>query len=139
MKITKTMQYINVDGDWLDKSQDVEDGDTVVIADAGIQRDSRYTNEDGSAKKEYVFKVKVGDKELNARFNGKSRDALIDAFGDETKDWVGKEVTVRIKKDTIGGKKVIIAYFVTPEWDFDEYGELFNTADQAPVEGTIEI
>jgi hypothetical protein len=57
---------------------------------------------------------------------------LIEEFGDETADWVGKEVTVRSKKDVVGGRKVEIFYFVTPNWDFDEYREITKMDDNTP-------
>jgi len=62
---------------------------------------------------------------------------LIEEFGDETDAWAAREVKVLTKKDTIAGKKVIIAYFVADGWTLDDYGELVKgpasaTADVTP-------
>ena len=57
-------------------------------------------------------------------FNQKTINVLFEEFGDETESWVGKDVKVIMKKDTIAGKRVEIVYLVVGNWELDEYGDL---------------
>jgi hypothetical protein len=66
-------------------------------------------------------------------------NVLIDELGEESEDWVGKDVRVILKKDTIAGKKVIIAYFVVGDWNLDEYGELCKKGEIKVDENGEEI
>lgn len=108
---------------------DIQDGDVVTITNAGTV----VTGEFGD---QTVFEIKTRNGEKNANFNQSSINILIDAFGDETTEWVGKEVTVRTKKGMFGGKKGIAAYFVTPEWKLDDFGDLVKEEAPAKIPNT---
>ena len=47
---------------------------------------------------------------------------MIDAYGDETSHWVGKEVKVWIIKSMIGGKLKDVIYLTAPDWVEGEDG-----------------
>lgn len=104
---------------------DIQTGDTVTILNEG-------TVEDGQYGKQHNFKIETRNGEKKQSFNQKTINILIDEFGEDSKDWVGKEVTVLTKKDVIAGKRVIIAYLVTEGWQFDDFGELvqFNPTEE---------
>ncbi len=54
----------------------------------------------------------------------------------------GAEIIVKTHPDVVAGKKVDIYYFVTPEWEFDEYRELTkpsNIKDESPDESPDEL
>jgi len=134
--MTKT---VNIDGEWGKKGEDYVAGDTLVIKDSGTTREGNFADENGNKKMETIFSMQTKNGDKNIRLNQTSINALIDSFGDESNDWIGKEVIVRMKKDTVAGKKVDIYYFVTPEWDFDEYRELVKGGASSPVEASEEI
>lgn len=71
----------------------------------------------------------------------KSINALIDSFGSDSKEWVGKDVKVLINKTVIGGNKRVVAYFVTPEWSLDDFGDLVKEGEAKvdPAPGNAEI
>lgn len=96
---------------------DIQNGDKVKILSEGETTTGQYGDKQ-------TFKIETRNGEKKCDFNQKTPNVLIDAYGDEDKEWVGKELNVILKKDTIGGKKVIIAYIVPDGWKLDDYGEL---------------
>jgi hypothetical protein len=40
------------------------------------------------------------------RLNKTNREAMIEAYGDETAEWLGKSATISIEKVMVGGKKM---------------------------------
>jgi len=122
MKLVKSNTF---SGDWLDKEKEVRTGDTVTIANAGEIVDSQYTYDDGTPKKQHLFKIKLANgEERNVTLNRSTLDILIDELGDETEHWVGKEVKVFTHKTVIGGNKVVILYLATDDWTLDDFGEM---------------
>lgn len=101
---------------------DIQNGDTITIKNAG----EMVKNNFGGESFEFLITTRNGDKIAN--LNQSSINVLHDVFGADTTGWVGKTVKVLTKKDVVAGKKVIIAYFVTPEWSLNEYGELEKPA-----------
>lgn len=105
---------------------DIKNGDKVKILNAGTIVTGEYGDQ-------HVFSIMTRNGEKNANFNKNTLNTLVDEFGDESEDWVGKEVTVLTKKDVIAGRKVIIAYFVPEGYILDDYGELVK-GGSAPTE-----
>ena len=79
------------------------------------------------------FKIKTRNGEKKLAINQASQNVLIEELGDETENWVGKDVKVILKKDVIAGKKVIIPYLVVEGWGLDEYGELVKEGKATEV------
>ena len=96
---------------------DIKNGDTIKIMDAG-------NLEVGQFGEQHNFRVKTRNGEKKMPFNQKTINVLFEEFGDETESWVGKDVKVIMKKDTIAGKRVEIVYLVVGNWELDEYGDL---------------
>jgi len=111
---------ITVKGEFAKKGEDINEGDTVKITSEGEWIEGQYG-------KQFTIKIETKNGEKNVNFNQTTINILHDEFGEDSKGWVGKDVLIRMKKDTVAGKKVDIYYFVTPNWDFDEYRELYNT------------
>ena len=107
-------------GQYAKKGEDIRGGDSVEILDEGEWVEGQFG-------KQFVVKIKttVGE-ERNVNFNQTTINVLHDEFGEDTAEWVGRSVVIKVKKDVVAGKKVDIYYFVTPNWDFDEYRELVN-------------
>jgi len=78
-------------GSWLKKGEDVKDGDLITIANEGKKTTGEYGEQD-------VFLMKTGDKEGNISINQTSINNWIDAFGDDSINWIGKEVKVMVVK-----------------------------------------
>jgi len=96
---------------------DIVSGDIIKLLDGGVAEEWNFGLQ-------HNFKIETRNGEKKASFNQKSINVLIDEFGDNTDNWVGKSVSVITKKDVIGGKKCIVDYFVTKGWSLDDYGDL---------------
>lgn len=101
---------------------DIKNGDKITILDSGTERDTEW-----GIKQTFVVKTRNGDKSLD--FNQKSINCLIDSYGEESNDWIGKEVNVYLHKGMFGGKKGIATYVVPNGWVLDEYGDLSKSLD----------
>lgn len=107
------MEYTkSIGGAWLD-ADSVVDGSKVKIINEVVKRDSPFKDDEGNQKTENVGKVQIGDKEpVNMRFNWTTIYGLMDAFGKDTKEWVGQTVTARVKEAVVGDKVRTIIYLV---------------------------
>jgi hypothetical protein len=110
-------KVVRAQGEFAKKGEDIIPGDTVTIKSPG----EWITGDFGE---QFVIKVATRNGDKNVRFNQTNLNILHDEFGKDTTAWIGKSVVIRMKKDVVAGKKVDIYYFVTPDWDFDEYREL---------------
>ena len=110
---------------------DIKVGDLVKILDSG-------TEEDGQWGKQSNFKIKTRNGEKKLAFNQATINVLVEEFGKESENWIGKDVKVLISKKVIAGKKCIIPYLVTEGWSLDEYGELVKEGGSKESIDTIE-
>jgi len=110
---------------------DLKNGDTIKILDAGII-------EPGTYGEQHNFRIETRNGEKKQSFNQATLNVLHDELGEESENWINKDARVILKKDTIAGKKVIIAYFVVGDWNLDEYGELCKKGEVKVDEKTDE-
>lgn len=96
------MEYNNVSGAWL-KVDDSLDGKKIKLLNECVTVESRFKNEDGSPKTENQVKAQFesGDP-VNMRLNWTTVYGLIEAFGKESKSWIGHTLTARVKDATTG-------------------------------------
>lgn len=107
MKYTK---HVSV-GEFAKKGVDINNNDLITIANEGKQVQSTFDPE----KTQDVFLVKlINGEEKNINVNKTSLNGLIDAFGDESINWVGKQVKVWIIKSNVAGKFVDVLYISHP-------------------------
>lgn len=112
MKYTKTVRT----GKFAKAGEDYKEGDLVTVLSEGVKTEGQFGMED-------VFRVRmVNGNELTMRFNKTSINNMIDAFGDESKQWVGKEVKVWRILQNVQGKMLRVTYLSHPEADIDEQG-----------------
>jgi len=87
------------------KPEMVKDGDTVEILDEGTIRESKF------GKDRVVVTVKLPNGETALwSLNQTTLNALIQGYGDETKNWVGKKVKVTIATTFIAGQRKTVVY-----------------------------
>jgi hypothetical protein len=75
-----------------------------------------------------VFSISTRNGDKNIALNQSSINTLIEVYGNESLDWVGKEVCVSTKKDVVAGKRVIIAYLHPASYALNEWGDLEKIA-----------
>lgn len=98
-----------------DYEADLKDGDIITILDSG----NTVTGEYGD---QFVLKIKTRNGEKNMAINQTSDNNLVDAFGDESENWVGKEVKVWIIKAIVSGKLQLVSYLSDPKASMDDEG-----------------
>lgn len=103
MKIEKSS---GVGGTWLPK-KDLENGQALKLT-----TEAQYV--EGQNGKQLVAKCKVKgmDGEFNLAINTPTKNALIEAFGDDSVNWVGKLLTVAVESGIFAGKRGIMLNLV---------------------------
>jgi hypothetical protein len=105
-------------GAFLKKGEDIKDGDILTIANEGKKLSGEFGEQ-------IVILVKKDDKEGNVGLNTTSVNNLIDAYGEDTVNWVGKEVKVMAIRQNVQGKIMPVYYYLHPETIIDEDTGLF--------------
>ena len=110
MKVTVESKFV--------KSGDVKDGDLLEFTNEGEQSDSPFKDKDGKVKQQFSIGVKLpnGD-EKTMSLNNTSKQNMIDAYGDESKAWVGKAATVHIREEKVGNDFKDVIYLTHPNKD----------------------
>jgi hypothetical protein len=119
-KYTKT-----IGGAWA-KGSDLASGTKAQIVSETVHTESRYKDEKtGAAKYQDVAKVRFDGKDeaLNVNLNRATVYGLIDAFGEESKEWTGHTLTVHTEKVVVGGKRVTALYLVPDGFEVKENSE----------------
>jgi hypothetical protein len=109
-KVTKS-----TGGAWLDKKA-LKTGDVIKIV-------SEAMDEEGQNGTQLVALVRVKGWTGEAQklsINSPSKNALIDVFGDDTKNWQGQLLTAHIEKTMIAGKRGIALYLIPEGYELTE-------------------
>mgnify|MGYP001563259909 CR=1 FL=1 len=114
---------INTDDTRFLKIEDVQHKDTVSIESEGIWQDSNFKDEDGNPQREFRIHFKLGNGETRSTTLRSSNVKLLGrTFGDETRDWVGKELRAW-KTKSEKAKAGYVFLFVPTDWERDDTGE----------------
>lgn len=103
-------------GSFLEKGKDIKDGDIIQIANEGKQVEGKFGMQDL-----FLIKTKEG-KEGNVSFNQTSINCLVEAYGEESKNWIGKTAKIWAILSNVQGKMVKVYYFTHPNAELDETG-----------------
>ena len=120
------MKYIKKTsvGAYLKKGEDIKDGDIVEIANEGKQVEGQFGRQD-------VFLIKTKNKEGNISFNQTSVNNMIDAYGEDSINWIGEKVKVWAIMSNVQGKMTKVYYFSHPEAEISDDGEfLIQNSDK---------
>ena len=99
---------LNDNTKWL-SAKNCADGDIIEFLDEGEWRDStKFTYENGDPVRQLVFKVTHNGEEKQITLIKPSRIAMIEAFGDDTLEWVGKKAKISLALNTQGTKSIIL-------------------------------
>jgi len=123
MKVNKKT---TLSGEWAKIKEDIDNGNIITIKNEGEVISGDYGDRN-------VFKVETKNGEKLLSFNQTSVNYLIDVYGDETAQWIGKKIKVWVVKSNVGGKIRNIAYLTAPDWI--ETNEGFSS----PTEGETGI
>lgn len=113
-------------GAFAEKGVDIKDNDIITIANEGKQVEGQFGMQD-------IFLVKLANgEEKNVALNQKSLNNLVDAFGEDSTKWIGKEAKVWIVKCMVSGKFQKVLYLAHPDAQMMDDGS-FVMGDPIPV------
>jgi len=111
-------------GQFAKKGVDFKNGDTLQVANEGKKVEGQFGTQD-------VFLVKLpSGEEKNVSFNQTTMNGFIDAYGEESKLWIGKDIKAHIIKQNVSGKFIDVAYFSHPDAELTESGFLMSGTDK---------
>ena len=111
----KVQKKVSIQGEWAKAKVDLDNGDIIKVIDGGKIVPGDYGER-------HVFKVETKNGEKLLSFNQTTMNYLIDAFGEETDSWAGKEVKVWLIKSNVSGKIRNVVYLTAPDWVEGEDG-----------------
>lgn len=108
----KYQKQISVSGAWAKASEIIAKKAKIVSETNPMP--SSFLNKDGTTKTQDVCKVQFeGIKEpLNVSLNRATINGLIEAFGEDSADWMNHELSVATEKVRVAGKAVTALYLV---------------------------
>lgn len=108
-----------VNGAWV-KAADVVSGTKAKLITECVPSESVW---EGKTIKNNVAKIRFqGDagEAKNVNVNKPSINALVDAFGTDSKKWVGQLLTAQTEKMLVGGKRVTALYLIPEGYEMKE-------------------
>jgi len=130
----KIIKKVSVSGEFAKVGKDIVDGDVVEILDSG-------TIISGEWGDRHAFKIGTSNGERILSFNQTSLNNLIDAFGDNSEEWIGSKVKVFVIKQMIDNKLKNVAYLTGEDWMMTDDGKFLpptheqkETANQGETE-----
>lgn len=95
---------------------DIKDQSIIKFTTEGEWKESaKFTNADGTPKSQFQIKVLTPENgELLLTLNKNSFNRMIDEFGDDTANWVGKEVRAHVKEENVAGEFRNVIYLTHP-------------------------
>lgn len=103
-----------VGGAWVDKKE-LRSGDIVKLTS-----EAKWI--DGQNGKQLVAKMRIKgiQEEKNVAINSPSKNALIEAFGDDSNNWKDKHLTVATESGIFAGKRGIALYLIPEGFSLGE-------------------
>lgn len=100
----KYQSQTTISGGWVDKTK-LTNGQRAKIVSEAQPVPSSFMDSKGNAQTQDVARVQFeGQKEsVNCNLNKPTVNALIQAFGEDSKDWMGHYLTVEIEKVRVAG------------------------------------
>lgn len=111
-------------GKWTDVKT-LKDGMQAKIVDECVKQESQYKDKDGLPKTENIAKVRFQGlpEASNTRINWTTINALIDAHGKDSKQWIDKILTVRTVRAMVGDTMRTLLYLIPEGFDLSENTE----------------
>ena len=104
-------------GAWI-KADSLTASSAKIVSETKPQPSS-FTNKDGSPKTQDVCKVKFEGTEeaVNVSLNTATISGLVNAFGEDSVNWQGHNLSVETEKMRVAGKAVTALYLIPSEYE----------------------
>ena len=108
-------------GAWV-KGKDIISGTRCKLVSEANPQPSQFEDKEGKPKVQDVAKIRFEDKSdpLNISLNRATINGLVDAFGEDSKDWIGRTLTVVTEKVLVAGKRVTAVYLLPEGYEAQE-------------------
>ena len=121
-------QIVTSTGSWVDKSKIVSGSKCKLVSET-VPSEGMF---EGKVIKNNVAKIRFEGEQGEARnvnVNTPSINGLVKAYGEDSKDWIGKILTAQTEKMLVGGKRVTALYLIPEGFELkeDEGGYLVIT------------
>lgn len=109
----KYQKNTNIGGAWA-KASELGNITSAKIVSETNPHPSQFLNKDGSVKTQDVCKVRFEGlpEPLNVSLNRTTINGLVDAFGEDSKDWQAQPLSVETEKVRVAGKAVTALYLI---------------------------
>jgi len=106
-------QIVKSAGAWVDKAS-LKNGTRAKIISETRNEPSKFLNTDGSPKMQDNCKVQFegATEAVNISLNRATLNALVEAYGEDSLNWMNKTLTVEVEKMRVAGKAVIALYLI---------------------------
>ena len=110
-----------VGGAWIKKGEVVSGTKAKLVSETEPQP-SNFKNPKGEVQMQDVAKIRLegGTDALNISLNRATIYGLVDAFGEDSKEWIGKPLTVITEKSSYGGKRGYSIYLLAEGYELKE-------------------
>ena len=110
-----------VGGAWIKKGEVVSGTKAKLVSETEPQP-SNFKNPKGEVQMQDVAKIRLegGTDALNIALNRATIYGLVDAFGEDSKEWIGKPLTVITEKSSYGGKRGYSIYLLAEGYELKE-------------------
>lgn len=107
------MRYNTTQGAWV-KGEELKTGDRIELVGECTLQEGQFKDKEGNPKKQNVAKVRVNSENetKNININWTSINGLIAAYGNESKDWIGKPITADVREQMVGDKLLDVIYLI---------------------------
>ncbi len=106
---------VTIDSAFLKAGVNIKDGELITFADEGKTEQDKKS---GKARTIFTVTTPSEDDKLYGP-NNTSLRAMIELYGDDTKDWVGKKARVNILSQMIDGEMTKVIYLTAPDRDLE--------------------
>jgi len=114
-------------GQFARKGEDIKHGDIVTVLNEGEQFEGDYGTQD-------VFSIKTTrGEEKNITLNKTSLNNMIDAYGEDSSGWVGKEAKIWLIMSNIQGKMKQVLYVSHPKAEIDPMTGAFSVISDSDI------
>lgn len=104
-----------IGGAWV-KASEVVSGTKAKLVSETVPQPSEFGQQDVAKIR---FQGEQGEAK-NIRVNKPSINALVDAFGEDSKAWIGNLLTAHTEKMLVGGKRVTALYLIPEGYEIGE-------------------
>lgn len=140
--MAKYQRPSGVRGKWV-RGSEVISGTRCKLVSETTPTPSQFKNKDGSVKMQDVARIRFenNDEPMNININMASIGALVEAFGEDSKDWINKYLTAVTEKMIVGGKRVTGVYLIPDGYELkdglDGYMQVSKIGEEPTTEPEV--